>query len=73
MKKHIKRLYPAPGAVKSWDGSQERWGDGRTVHFYTEDQVCQIAQLIVEECATLVDREEMQSNYGNMLKQHFGI
>jgi hypothetical protein len=72
MKEHIKRLFPEPGAVKSWvEGSQ--WGDRRTVHFYTEDQVCQIAQLIVEECATLVDAEEMQSSYGNMLKQHFGI
>lgn len=72
MIKHIKRLYPTAGAVKSWvEGN--RWGDGRTVHFYTEDQVCQIARLIVEECATLVDTEEMQSSYGNMLKQHFGI
>ena len=72
MKEHIKRLYPAPGAVKSW-AEGNRLGDGRTVHFYTEDQVCQIAQLIVEECATLVDQQEVQANYGNMLKQHFGI
>ena len=72
MKEHIKRLYPTPGAVKSWvEGAQ--WGNRRTVHFYTEDQVCQIAQLIVEECATLVDRQEVQASYGNMLKQHFGI
>ena len=31
------------------------------------------AELIVRECAKLIDAEESQSSYGDMLKQHFGM
>ena len=32
-----------------------------------------LAELIVRECAKLIDAEESQSSYGDMLKQHFGM
>jgi len=35
------------------------------------DQV--FAQLIVRECAMIIDAEEIQSGYGSMLKEHFGV
>ena len=31
------------------------------------------AELIVRECARLIDAEEIQSSYGSMLKEHFGV
>ena len=31
------------------------------------------AELIVKECAILIDAEEIQSSYGSMLKEHFGV
>ena len=31
------------------------------------------ARLIVQECARLIDAEEIQSDYGSMLKKHFGV
>ena len=31
------------------------------------------AELIVRECARLIDAEEIQSSYGSMLKDHFGV
>jgi|688.fasta_scaffold2213608_2 hypothetical protein len=31
------------------------------------------AELIVRECAELIDAEEIQSSYGDYLKQHFGV
>ena len=30
-------------------------------------------ELVVAECARLIDAEETQSRYGDMLKQHFGV
>ena len=32
-----------------------------------------LAELVVRECARLIDAEEIQSRYGDMLKQHFGV
>ena len=49
-------------------------------NFYSEgqldkitDKLAKFAELIVRECATLIDAEEIQSSYGNMLKEHFGV
>ena len=38
-----------------------------------ETDLEKFAELIVKECATLIDAEEIQSRYGNMLKEHFGV
>ena len=43
--------------------------DGKELIFSKE----KFAELIVKECATLIDAEEIQSRYGNMLKEHFGV
>ena len=43
--------------------------DHQTNHLDTE----KFAELIVKECAKLIDAEESQSSYGDMLKQHFGV
>ena len=39
---------------------------------WTEQQQ-KFAELIVRECARLIDAEEIQSSYGSMLKDHFGV
>ena len=36
-------------------------------------QLKKFAELIVRECAKLIDAEESQSSYGDMLKEHFGV
>ena len=38
-----------------------------------EQDLAKFAELIVRECAKLIDVEEIQSSYGNMLKEHFGV
>jgi len=37
------------------------------------DALVELALAIIKECATLIDAEEIQSSYGSMLKEHFGI
>ena len=32
-----------------------------------------LGELLVRKCAKLIDAEESQSSYGDMLKQHFGV
>ena len=38
-----------------------------------EQDLAKFTELIVRECAKLIDVEEIQSSYGNMLKEHFGV
>ena len=42
-------------------------------HYIVQEWQKVFAELIVRECATLIDAEEIQSRYGNMLKEHFGV
>jgi len=37
------------------------------------DALVELALAIIKECATLIDAEEIQSSYGSMLKEHFGV
>ena len=40
--------------------------------FHTQTMY-KLAELVVHECARLVDAEEIQSSYGSRLKEHFGV
>ena len=46
---------------------------GAELGYYSRDAEIRFAELIVRECAKLIDAEESQSSYGDMLKQHFGM
>ena len=35
--------------------------------------IAKFAELLITECARLIDAEEIQSSYGSMLKEHFGV
>ena len=43
------------------------------IYYTTQKDLEKFAELIVRECAKLIDAEESQSSYGDMLKQHFGV
>ena len=47
--------------------------DLREIVRYNRIRDEKFAELIVRECAILIDAEEIQSSYGSMLKEHFGV
>jgi hypothetical protein len=53
---------------QSYVTAQSPSGEGST--YFSQEK---FAELIVRECAKLIDAEESQSSYGDMLKQHFGM
>ncbi len=78
MNERIKELMPTVGACQGWQGDDGPMSSGKVVHYYSEDQMLQFAELIVKECADLFDKDEMELSLtehrvNSMIKEHFGV
>jgi hypothetical protein len=66
MNQRIKELLPNPFAV------DYQYKDG-PLDLYTEKEMEKLAELIVQECITVLDEDDGATHHTELLKEHFGV
>ena len=77
MNERIRELYQQAHMVREYPADDPwRGGNPATVYWGGERSAEKFAQLIIQECANLVDNNDDSYPYvsfGDMIKQHFGV
>lgn len=74
MNERIRELYLQAHSIRHYDGDPMREGNPHTVYWQGEVSAHRFAELIVEECANLVEQDRGSGEVlANRLKEHFGV
>ena len=78
MNSRIKELMPVQGVSQGWQGDDGSMSSGKVVHYYSEDQMLQLAESIVKECARISNEaDDTMTNQGaasaQAFMEHFGV